>query len=179
MEKDEVKAYVMQSLFLLMKNVPYEKVTMSMVANKAGVSRRTVYRYFENKKMILCEYFDNLISLYRKKLQENMDKGNIVLSSFQFIFDNSEVFIIAYKNGLLGSISSAIVDIVREIVLARHQESKSWSKEYTDYYVSFVAGGIYRIFYEWLKKDSNKKPNEMFEIYKNVISDLDKRISNI
>ncbi len=180
MEKDEVKGYITQSLFLLMKNLPYEKITMSMIANKAGVSRRTVYRYFENKNMVLTEYFDDLISLYRKKLQENIDKGtNVILSSFEFIFENSEIFIIAYKNKLLVNIFSAILDIVREIVLSRHQDAKGWSREYTDYYVSFVAGGIYRIFYEWLKKDGNKKPKEIFEIYKNVIADLDKRISNI
>ncbi len=180
MEKDEVRGYVTQSLFLLMKNTSYEKITMSLIADKAGVSRRTVYRYFNNKSMILSEYFDNLIFIYKKKLQKNMDEGkNVILSSFEFIFDNSEIFIVAYKNKLLVNILSAIVDIVREIVLYRHQDANNWSSEYTDYYVSFVAGGIYRIFCEWLRKDGNKKPKEIFEIYKNVIADLDKRISNI
>ena len=112
MEKDEVKSFITQSLFLLMKSCNYEKITMLMIAKRAGVSRRTVYRYFENKNAILNEYFNDLINVYKRKLEYNIKENkNVILLSFEFIFENSNFFNLAYKNNLLLNIYSAIEDI--------------------------------------------------------------------
>lgn len=180
MEKDEVKSFITQSLFLLMKSCTYEKITMLMIAKRAGVSRRTVYRYFENKNAILNEYFNDLINVYKRKLEYNIKENkNVILLSFEFIFENSNFFKLAYKNNLLLNIYSAIEDIVKEIVSYNNEDLKNWNNEYLDFYVSFVAGGSNKIFDRWLNEDVIKEPNEIFEIYKNVICDLDKRISNV
>lgn len=178
MEKEEIKNYITQSLYLLMKNTSYEKITMDMIANKAGVSRRTIYRYFINKQEILDEFFSQLIESYKGKINDRQSISNIILTSFEFIFDNFETFIIAKKNNLLSKITNVIEEVVKKIV-ANNQNTQNWSKDYLDYYTSFVSGGIYLMLYEWFKHDTRKSPNEMFELYKNVISDLDKRISDI
>ena len=47
MDAKEVKQYIKQSLFLLMENYDYDKISMNMIAEKAGVSRRTIYRNFD------------------------------------------------------------------------------------------------------------------------------------
>ena len=178
MEQNEVKSYITQSLFLLMKNVTYDKITMDMISKKAGVSRRTIYRYFINKQEILNYYFDELIKEYNKQLQNNFSNGsNVLMQSFEFIFNNVNIFLMAYKNGLLINIYNAIEDVVTKIV--KSSQFPIGDKEYEDYYISFTSGGIYRILVEWLKNDGDKSPVQMFEIYKNVISDLDKRISYV
>ena len=95
MEKNEVKGYITQSLFLLMKNISYDKITMDMISVKAGVSRRTIYRYFVSKQEILEYYFSDLIKEYNKELENDFSCGsNVLMKSFEFIFKNSNIFLI-------------------------------------------------------------------------------------
>ncbi len=176
MKLDEVENYITQSLVLLMKNTPFDKITMEQVAKKAGVSRRTIYRYFDNKGQILDRVFSKIVKNYEIKIKDDLNSSdNVILTSFKFILDNSDVFILAYKNNLLDNITMAIKEVVKEAVLSYNEKAKSWSEKYFNCYISFTTGGIYRLLYEWLETGSNKNPAEVFEVYKNVISDLDKK----
>ncbi len=176
MKFDEIEDYITQSLLIVMKDTPFEKITMEKVAQKAGVSRRTIYRYFENKVQILNTIFRNIVKDYAKKIETDLSsQGNVLITSFQFILDNADIFILAYKNNLLDNINEAINQIVKDIVLHQNKDAQNWSKKYFDCYISFTTGGIYRLLYEWLQIGADKDPFEVFEIYKNVIQDLDKK----
>ena len=176
MKIDEIEQYITDSLLLLMKNTPYEKITMESIAQKAGVSRRTIYRYFNNKSEILDMMFANTVKRYVDKIKDEMSgNGNTLVTSFKFVLDNAEMFVLAYKNNMLSNITNTINEVVKDIVLHRNKNAKNWSKKYFDCYVSFTTGGIYGLLYEWLKTGSDKNPVEIFEVYKNVIADLDKK----
>ncbi len=178
MKLDEIEEYITKSLLILMKDTPFEKITMEKVAVKAGVSRRTIYRYFDNKLQILDTIFKNIVDNYAKKIKDDLNsQGNVLVTSFEFILDYADVFILAYKNNLLDNITMAIKEVVKDIVLHQNKEAKNWSKKYFDCYISFTTGGIYRLLYEWLKTGSDKNPVEVFDVYKNVIADLDKSFS--
>ena len=176
MKIDEIEQYITQSLLMLMKNTPYEKITMESIEKKAGVSRRTIYRYFSNRSEILDMLFSNTVKHYADKVKFEMSgNGNVLVTSFKFVLDNAELFVLAYKNNLLANITSAINEVVKDIVLHQNSHAKKWSKKYFDCYVSFTTGGIYGLLYEWLRTGSDKNPVEIFEVYKNVIADLDKK----
>ena len=48
---------VYEALFQLLETEDYEKITLSAIAARAGVSRNAVYRNFESKDMILKTLF--------------------------------------------------------------------------------------------------------------------------
>lgn len=109
MKLDEIEDYITKSLLILMKDTPFEKITMEKVAVKAGVSRRTIYRYFDNKLQILDTIFKNIVDNYAKKIKDDLNsQGNVLVTSFEFILDYADVFILAYKNNLLDNITMAI-----------------------------------------------------------------------
>lgn len=176
MKLEEIEDYITQSLCILMQNTPFEKITMESISKKAGVSRRTIYRYFDNKMQIIDKIFQKIVQDYAQKIEmELSEQGNTLISSFKFIFDNAEIFVLAYKNNLMDNITLAIKEVVKGIVLQKNAEAKNWSKKYFDCYISFTTGGIYTLLYEWLQSGLDKDPTHVFEIYKNVISDLDKK----
>ena len=178
--QENVKECITQSLILLLKHTPYEKITMDMISSKSGFSRRTIYRYFKCKQDILNEWINMLIEMYNEYLESSLkNHDNAILASFEFLYNNSEFFKIFYNNNMLDSISFAIEGIVSKILNYRHDDISTWNELYTKYYTSFIAGGFYKVLYEWLNSDDKRSAYEMYEIYKSVISDLAKRISDL
>ena len=55
------KKKIRESFFELMRFVPYDKITVTDIVDGAGVSRRTFYRLFKDKKDILNQYLDQVM----------------------------------------------------------------------------------------------------------------------
>lgn len=51
------KEYITEALFQLMNTMPYEKISIKELTEKAGVGRVTFYRHFESKDDIIIQYF--------------------------------------------------------------------------------------------------------------------------
>ena len=46
------KHYIVQALFKLMGAYEYDKISVTDIANKAGVGRATFYRYFKRNRIL-------------------------------------------------------------------------------------------------------------------------------
>ena len=53
------KHYIVQALFKLMGAYEYDKISVTDIANKAGVGRATFYRYFKRKEDVIVFYFEH------------------------------------------------------------------------------------------------------------------------
>lgn len=51
--------YIVQALFKLMHEYEYEKISVTDIAEKAGVGRATFYRYFKRKEDVILYYFEH------------------------------------------------------------------------------------------------------------------------
>lgn len=178
MDSSEVKNYIKQSLFLLMENYHYDKISMNMIADRAGVSRRTIYRNFKNKDDILNFYMKEMVNEYYLAVESKIENTlNIVARSFQFISDNVTFFELAYKNGLLNNILDVLERVVRKMILSsKTKKFRAIKPADQEYYIAFVSGGCFRMLCQWLKHPNEKSPQEMASVYRRIISDLDNRI---
>ena len=74
---DYSRHYITEALFRLMEDNPYNEITVSDVARKAGVGRATFYRYFSSKEDVLRFFFDRAKSdfasaqVYRPRCKED------------------------------------------------------------------------------------------------------------
>ena len=75
--KKMTKALIGESLKVLMRNHPFEKITIKMITDEAGVIRPTFYNYFCDKyevvEWIFNEYivyrrFKTVICMYEERL---------------------------------------------------------------------------------------------------------------
>ncbi len=57
--EEYTRHYIVQALFKLMKSYAYEKISVTDIAEKAGVGRATFYRYFKRKEDIILYYFEH------------------------------------------------------------------------------------------------------------------------
>ncbi len=51
--EEYTKHYIVQALFKLMGSYAYEKISVTDIAEKAGVGRATFYRYFKRKEDVI------------------------------------------------------------------------------------------------------------------------------
>ena len=61
------KALIGESLKVLMRNHPFEKITIKMITDEAGVIRPTFYNYFCDKYEVV-EWFKTVICMYEERL---------------------------------------------------------------------------------------------------------------
>ena len=57
--EEYTRHYIVQALFKLMASYEYEKISVTDIAEKAGVGRATFYRYFKRKEDIIIYYFEH------------------------------------------------------------------------------------------------------------------------
>lgn len=176
---DFTQKCIVDSLILLIQEQDYDTVTMADISARSGISRRTIYRYYDNKLAILKAYIDGLIGEYWKYVTARIRSGeNIVENSFQFIADHFEFFKIAYNNNLLIN----IMDILREVIaqVVRYSDPKYFTlrdDEYFDNYVSYVAGGCWGILCNWIQSDRRRPPREMYLCMTTIAHDLASRLA--
>ena len=57
--EEYTRFYIVQALFKLMSEYEYEKISVTDIAEKAGVGRATFYRYFKRKEDVIVFYFEH------------------------------------------------------------------------------------------------------------------------
>lgn len=57
--EEYTRHYIVQALFKLMAVYEYGKISVTDIAEKAGVGRATFYRYFKRKEDIIIYYFEH------------------------------------------------------------------------------------------------------------------------
>ena len=59
------KDKIVEAMFRLLEKDSFDEITLNEVLDEASVSRRTFYRYFQNKQAILEFYIHTFIENYR------------------------------------------------------------------------------------------------------------------
>lgn len=179
MENGFSKDCIISSLALLLQQKRYAEITMNNISEKSGVSRRTIYRYFDNKDAILFEYVDSLISNYMSYVKNKITKNDdAVLRSLEFVQANFEFF----KHAKTDILPINIIDILKQAIAEVIKRSKpeyfsSQSKDYINNYISFVANGCWGIICIWIESNIALTPQEIYTSYKQIVKDLYTRLA--
>lgn len=169
---------IIDSLIILMNKQDFDSITMDNLATKSGISRRTIYRYFDNKMDILKKHISVLIDAYMSYVSANLRNGkSIVENSFEFISMHFDFFRLAYKNNLLINIVEILENVIRQVVqFSKKDYFTSMDPGYINYYVAYTAGGCWRLLCNWIKEDKKQSPHEMYIMYQYITRDLHKRL---
>lgn len=67
--RDNTRIQILRACNRLLREVPFEKITVSMIANKSGISKPTFYRYFKDK-------YDVMNYNYKRNLDKWVSNNN-------------------------------------------------------------------------------------------------------
>lgn len=148
----------------LMKKTDFEKIKISDIVKKAGVSRMTYYNYYASKEDVLNDYLDEIISEYMQKCMENpamrkLHEYEYVLFTLKF-FDRYAEFLMALSEAGFYSI---ILKALNKFMLQEFMEEYKGSV----YELYYYAGALLNTFIKW---EENGKDITAEELAKTIVS---------
>jgi len=148
------KTWIFDALMLLMDKKPYEKITVSDIADKAGIARPTFYRNYNDKDDVIFEYLMNTVNIELSNTgkSKNEDKEEVIALIFDF------KYMIKHQKNLKKILSTADIEnrIQRELqkypmsLIERYKKQLS-AEEYLicHYKICYQITGSLRILLDW------------------------------
>lgn len=153
------KRILTETLLLLMKQHPYQELTVKHILLESGISRKTFYRNFSSKDDILNSYIDTILQQYLDALKEQGEYSMIPMLDIIFSFCESykELLFMLRDNELL----YLLLLKLNQLVLAEHKKITENIPKQTfgttsilsQYVVYFNIGGIWNIITGWIEND--------------------------
>lgn len=101
-QKEQSKEWIADAFFTLLKKKDYNTVTISEIAKKADLSRRTFYRAFDCKQDIITYMFEKIFSEYISALNKIPTKKReyLAIAIVEFVNKHLEFFRCLKRNHL-------------------------------------------------------------------------------
>jgi DNA-binding phage protein len=140
------KSWIFDSLMLLMDEKPYDSITVSDIADKAGVARPTFYRNFDDKDEVVLQYLNSSFGT------DNDEKQNNII----LLFDHK--YLIKHQKNLKKILSTASIEnrIYRElqkytVSLTERYKKQLSAEDYLicRYKICYQITGSLRIIFDW------------------------------
>ena len=155
---EQSKQLIAESLISLMKKKNFNLITNKDITNKAGLSHVTIYRHFKSKDEIIKYYLDYITDKFvqTSKILYNPDDFNAYLIKlFTHLEKNKELEILLYKSNMIHYLK----DEFDRIFLAK---ATNFDEKY---HYAFISGGLYNLYYYWIKNDCKESPQELSKIF--------------
>lgn len=151
------------ALQILMEQKPYEEITITDIAKKAGVSRMSYYRIYKSKDDILIQYFNDIFEecLEQIKRCSISDKYQFAVLVFETIREHHELILGVFRAKLYELILKCLVQYCT--YLAEHILHENMESAETGYWIYAEAGRFTLLIYRWLEQGMPDPPEKMAE----------------
>ena len=160
------KKWLLASFFELLKTKDFQDISVTEVAENAGISRRTFYRMFKDKYDLLDYYTDQKLVQYLNLLQSYVGKElsmkAILILFLNFWWDEREYVQILVHRGLFHVVSQKIGQnastVYRQFRAPWHIVGDAREIEFV---TAFTFGGLWRVLEIWLSSKNPVQPEEI------------------
>lgn len=159
------KQWMLDALIALMSEKPFAQITISEIASRAQLDRRTFYRHFKTKEDIiihrirqLSEHFEHII-----RRQEPLRTKEIALYFFGLCAGDKELLGLLYTHKLLPLLLYELNTIFPEHHNRYHGDAEIYAPYDEDYALAYHVGGFWNVLLRWLGDGMEKTPEELAE----------------
>ncbi len=163
-----------KAFFDLLEVMPYEKITVIDICNKAMVHRATFYNHFDDKEHLLTFAIDQIqeemFNATIEKEKYNTPKEmymSLISKAIDFVEENRDEFMLIIKNNSRDKIMGLILTTLDRSI--RYLTSKNQYKEKfklpPDIIINFLAGGITNLGLSWLESSKPYNKSELINYF--------------
>ena len=159
--EEYTRHYIVQALFKLMSEYRYDKITITDIAEKAGVGRATFYRYFKSKEDVINFYFEH------NKKQFVFQQHFLPRCKEDYIEIVTDVLTLFKKNKepfrlLRGArLEYFYLDYLNKNFISKFQNQYPNKNQYAPY---LYAGMLFNISMAWLDNDCDQDISALAEM---------------
>ena len=164
------RRWITKALLELMMAKPYEKISITEIAEEADVVRRTFYRNFESKEDVIKTYIESIFKGFISSVKENetLDTQEVAKGFFEYMNRHKVFLKLLHEHDMFDLILHVFEERIFE-----NQES-DWldpSKEndmFVKYSRSFFIAGLWYMLETWLKSGMLETPEELASIFERM-----------
>ena len=148
------------AMFKLMNQEHFDKITITEIAKRAGVSRLAFYRNYDSKEALVADLCQSLFTELRKSLtsdQFRTDRKGWYRDFFETIRDNSEYFQI-YLDANLKLADGLVLETVYPVSSVEDHYARAASE-----------GAFLSVLTDWFKGGMRETPEKMADICEKVV----------
>lgn len=171
------KEWLANALLELMKNKPFREISISEIAEKADLSRRTFYRSFSSKEEVICFHLQTIWRKGALKLSADEDHSyyHTIRWYLELWYEHRELALLLYRNDLLSLLLQEYNHLFREVYLMRKGNYPlAKQSEAMKYALSYSAGGLLNVLWQWASEGMQKSPEEVAVLLMVAIQPPDK-----
>ena len=131
----------------LMVEMPFSKITVSMICDRCGMNRKSFYYHFKDKEDLISnildiEYFEGSAD------RENLDVWERFSNACTYFYDNRSFYSVIIEEKDCDTFYEHYIGILSPVVTSDLIEVTGES--YSEYYINFYADAIVCAFERWI-----------------------------
>ncbi len=163
-----------ESLFTLIKEKGFDKITVRDLTTHADICRSTFYAHYEDKFELMSKIENNILDNFQKLIytikQDYNNPENISENIYTYIYDNKYFFELFTKNYDTTRFENNFYFIISTLFDKNFFVNKF---DIPENYISSLLVGIYTsLIDEWIKTDLKETPSKMAELTSKVLKNM-------
>lgn len=161
-QKEQSRQMIEEALFTLMREKPYAEISVSEIAKRADVARRTFYRLYQGKDDVIPAYFDKLCENYQNSCTpiEGYAVEQIATEFFSFWYQHKAFLLLIYQSGLESMLYLGINRASERVIRSRIGEHPLQQMPELIYFIEYSTGGFINLLYRWIREGMELSPQE-------------------
>ena len=146
---------IADALFRLLKQKPFQQITVTEICEEAAIGRKTFYRNFELREDVIDFQLDQMRDEYQNGMT-GLTMEQRLYYHFSYTQKNADYFISLYKNGLTQLAYDKFCVIRREVLPV-------WSENpiEQEYRCEYIIAGIEAIQRVWISRGCRESIDEV------------------
>lgn len=153
----------------LVKEQPYSKISVSDIAERAGVARPTFYLHYRSNDEVIVDYLDSIFENYLEEITPKIHQGPDGIFA-QNLFEQVQRNAVKLRPLLESSASHLLMERFRDYITYVSKMliengvislPKPVPQNGADFLLAGITGYFYSVLLEWLEKEMPYSPQEM------------------
>ncbi len=154
---------ISEALLKLMKDHPYQEISVKQIIMETDLARRTFYRNYESKDDVLNSIITDKIIEYAEGLSLTPESPLDVI--FRFCEKNKDFLMLLHKNDLLYLLLIKLNTMIPQLDIITDRSNSIFAKIIgdlrPDYLIAFNVGAIWNVIFKWVDLGMKDSANDI------------------
>lgn len=174
--KSLAEELIVEALLSLMKEKDFRAISVSEIAEKAKIARRTFYYNFASKEEALQTYLETLYLEFEKNAQRKgaQSAEEVATIYFEFWQQRKDVVLVLEKSGLFSLLIAKFEEVLDAFPLERIRQEfhRPLSAQDAYYFNSFSAAGLWVLLERWIERGMKETPEAMAKTFMRILGNV-------
>ncbi len=116
MSKNYTKDLIQKEFMTLLDKKILDNITVTELAKKCNIERKTFYYHYENLEQLIKEIFESELEIVIEEFNENLSWEDSFILAAKFILDNKKAIRHMYQSGYKADVEKYVFSMAGEVI---------------------------------------------------------------